>query len=439
VTFLAPSFARPDAAWALLAPVVFLLFLRRSEQPPAVVTGTLELWRGVAASSAAAGRARRRLPAWALLCALALLLAALAGVGPRGARAPEARTWTCVVDRSPSMALALDARTTRLESALGSALGWLSRESAPGDRVRWLASGRAPLELAPIERPGPDWLAPEVQDGEPEWALHDRPGALWITDHAPPVARAQAGLFASGGDAVPGPIAADGRTTWTWDGSGLRAEPRTRACALRVVEPGGALPPVLERVLTAWCEARGFELTRSDEAEELLVVELVPASRDDELELGRDGWRARGRGALAEEDGSQEEDWLSGRTASGEALPVVRVSPGRIRLGLRELTEPTGDPALFALSFGRLLDRVARPPAGVVALAERQAAGAPLLLPPSPPSPAGAGADPGPLLDASLALGALLCALAAWLRLPRGLGVELAVRRDPHRAAPGHQ
>jgi hypothetical protein len=254
---------------------------------------------------------------------------------------------------------------------------------------------------------------------------------LWITDREPAVARVRAGLFASGGRAVPGPIAADGRTTWTWEDGELRSRASSQAFAVRVVERAGhELPAVLERMLTAWCAARGFALARATEAETLLEIECAPAD-DEELVLERDGWRASGRGALAEGAGESGEVWLAGRARAGAALPVVRAGPGRIKVGLSGLSEPSGDPALFALSWARLLDRWTLWPAGVVALAERRAAGAPVSAP-GAPAPRGDGPDRGPVIDALLALAALLCALAGWHLLLRG-GVERSPR-DPARA-----
>ena len=444
---LALHCARPAAAWALLLPVLFLLALRAFARPPEVVVGTLDLWRGIS-GPATPGRAGLRIPPWALLVALALLLGALAWLGPRGSRTRAVRTWTCVVDRSPSMELENGAGGTRLEAALASALAWLARACGPEDRVRWLAPGRSARELAPGERPEPAWLAPERgQGGEPEWALHDRPGALWVTDHEPTVARAGAGLFASGGAAVPGPVAADGHTTWLWDGETLLARASPRALAVRVREPAGqALPAVLERMLRAWCESRGFELARATDAETLLEVELLAASGGgEELVLERDGWRASGRGALPAEDAgntaaASDEIWLVGRSRGGATPPVVRAGPGRIQVGLRELGEPSGDPALFALSWGRLFDRSALRPAGVVALAERRDAGQPKSAPGySAPAEESAGAGQGPTIDALLALAALLCALLSFLLLARGIGGEHAMRREARLAATGQQ
>jgi hypothetical protein len=177
-------------------------------------------------------------------------------------------------------------------------------------------------------------------------------------------------------------------------------------------------------VLVAWCEARGLELARASEHDTLLHVELEPGNEGGELVLERDGWRASGRGTLPElGEGAEREVWLAARTPAGATLPVVRFGPGLIGVGLRELGEPAGDPALFALSWARLFDRAALLPLGVVPLAERRSAGASVRVPGTPPPPEGsAGADPGPVTDALLALGALLTASFAGLARLRSSG-----------------
>lgn len=410
------SAARPAAAFGLLLPVVFLLLLRLATRPPEVVIGTLELWNELPRVAPRGARARRRPSAWALCCALALLAGALAGLGPRWERAAAPRRWTCVVDRSPSMSLP-NGSGTRLDSALQLAEEWLAAHAARGERVRWRTAGQAELELGRGERPGATWLLARAEgEAEPDWERHDRPGTLWITDREPPVARAYAGLFASGGAAVPGPIAADGRERVLWEGGELVRVPSATPGVLSVrAAPGRALPAVLERVLTAWCEARGFELVRDRASGARLVLELVEGD-EVALELVRDGWHARARGGLPSEpaaDAGAFEDWLSGREPSGAARVVVRARPGRLQVGLRELAEPSGDAASFALSWAALLDRCALPGEDVVPLEERLAAGervvAPGVAPPADPADPEAGAA----LDAGLALGAALMALLA--------------------------
>jgi hypothetical protein len=185
----------------LLAPL-FCLLVRAALRPPEVVIGTLSLWLRGPAPAASAARARGALPPWAWCCAGGLVLGALAWAGPRRSAPVAPGRWTCVVDRSPSMALPLADGRSRLEAALAAAEGWLAAHAARADRVSWTATARARLELARDERPPPEWLAParEVQR-EPEWSGFDQPGTLWLTDRAPEVAREHAGLFASGGPA----------------------------------------------------------------------------------------------------------------------------------------------------------------------------------------------------------------------------------------------
>ena len=408
------EWARPSASWALALAPLFLVFVRLAARPPEVVIGTLALWqRG--ARPAARG-ARGALAPWVWCCAGGLLLGALAWSGPRRGTPRVSGRWTCVVDRSPSMALALGDGRTRLEAALSAAQAWLGAHAAPLDRVRWTVGGRAALELARDERPGAEWFAPQsLEEAEPEWERCDEPGTLWLTDRAPELERGHAGLFASGGPAVPGAIHADGRETLLWDGSALRSVPTAPPLTVALRVPDGARPaPVLERALDAWCAARGLERARGDASDALFVVELGPAAETDEaLELARDGWRARGV-ATALPAGAGE-DWLVGTDARGASRAVVRARAGWIGVGLSALDEPAGDPARFALSWARLFERSALVPAGVVALGERRAAGAALALAPEAPLEETRAA--ATQLDALLALCAGLCAgLALLLR-----------------------
>jgi hypothetical protein len=414
------AFERPGAAWALLLPLAFLLCLRLWARPPEVVIGTLELWDELPGSPPRGARARRRLPPWALVCALGLLFGALAWLGPRPARAASVREWTALVDLSPSLHLPHGAGT-RLDAALASAGDWLARASTRGDRVRWRAGGRE-LVSSRAERPPAVWFLPRVEgEPEPEWALHDAPGTLWITDREPATRRAHAGLFTSGGAAVEGALAADGRVELRWERGELQlATLSTRPALLVRAASGRALPAVLERVLAAWCEARGFELVRAPRAGTRLVVEHVPGDAA-AVELARDGWNATGRGGLPADERTDApavetagfEDWLAGTGVDGVRHVLVRARRGLVQVGLEQLSEPRGDPAQFALSWARLLERALLAPEGVVPLAERLEAGEARAEPGAAPLAAGGGSGPGPRLDAGLALAAGLCALAA--------------------------
>jgi hypothetical protein len=406
--------ARPWAAWGLGLPFLFLALVRAVARAPRIVIATLFLWRELG-SSAERGRTERgRIPAWAFWCALGLLAGALAGLGPRRPR-PLERTWTCVVDRSPSMGLPLGS-ATRLDAALERCARGLRAAARGRDRVRWLSPGRASLRLAPSERPPAAWLALEPGLSAPEWALHDEPGTVWVTDRDPPEPRARAGLAASGGPAVPGAIALEGGSLVLWDGSELRTAPSPRAPM--VLLRGDALPAPLGRVLAAWCAGRGLELARAPSdgsGSTVLVLEQRAAEEARaELPLGRDGWSASGRGALPAGGGRADgEDWLTAEGADGQPIVLVRARAGRIEVGLAELGEPRGDGTAFVLSWARLFDRWALPPEGVVALAERVAAGEGVFDPGEPPPASDSSADLGPRVDAALALAAALCAAVA--------------------------
>lgn len=448
VPWLALDLARPLGAWAFLLPPLLLVLARLLERPPGRVVGTLRIWKEVAAASPRSGAGRRaRVPPWAWWLAAALACGALALAGPRGPGAPRGRTWTLVLDASPSMRLPVrPGGPTRLEAALGAALGWLSGESRARDRVRWLAPGREPLELARGERPPPAWMQAEAGlADEPDWALFDRPGALWVTDREPALAREHAGSFASGGAAVPGPIAADGRETVVWDGERLvsaPAEPRA------VFVEGGELAPVILRVLRAWCEARGFLLRAARGTDRVLTLEAPRGSAEAVLAVrcGRDGWQADGvaSGEGAGPPAGASTLWLEGRDDLGESVALVRASRGRIRIALRELSEPRGDPAAFALSWGRLLDRCALPALGVAPLVERLEAGPAVNEPGSAPADAPAsGRERGPLLDAALAFVSALLGFAGLAGLrrrtgsgPAGSALGALGETAPPRAAP---
>ena len=428
------AWERPAFAWALLLPVVFYLLLRARATPLERATGTVALWKLVGANDPRAHlRSRATPPRWAWPILAALVLGSLALGGPRLARARGAALWTAVLDTSPSTGLpwradgaaGAAAGKTRLEVALASAHEWLRDHAAASDRVRWIAAGREPLELGAQEMPPESWFVPlGWPEEEPRWELHDEQGTVWISDD-PRLTPERAGLFASGGAAVPGAVAADGRTRVEWDGERLaRADVAGAPRELAVLAaPGAALPAVLERVARAWATPRGFAVVREESERTALTLELAESNGKEliELDAGRDGWSARGRivaggaGALG-----AGEDWLAVEHA-GERRVLVRAEHGRIRVAWRELGEPSGDPAAFAVSWARLLDRWALPAPEVVALAERVAKGEPRVRPPAAPGRRSAGdADERPArVDAALALAAALLALlgvSTWRR-----------------------
>lgn len=421
------EWARPIGLWALLLPLLLWLLSRLRAEPPALATGTLLFWKRVAASHPQrATGARRRTPPWLWVLACALGLGALALAGPRLLPPEPPRTWTVVVDHSPSTSLPADpAGDTRLDLALESALDWLGPRLRAGDRVRWVSSARAGLELPGGRRPERRWLLhPRWFAPPPRWALFDEPGTLWVTDAVPSEPPRLAGLFTSGGELVPGPVSASGTTRWDWDGEELVEVPGALAPRALVLVPDERAVPEPVRVLAeVWARERGLvagpaaDLAGSDLA---LALQAEPEVERVALDVGRDGWRARVEGTLPGvaplDTKAPQESWLAAEHGAGP-LVLVHASPGLVRLALRSMEEPTGDPAAFAYSWSRLFERWLLPAEGVVPLAERLAAGEPVERGTEPPATAAGAAAPAPFhgdeLDAWLAAAAALLGAVA--------------------------
>jgi hypothetical protein len=380
--------ARPAALVALLLPVAVLLASRIHDRPEEAATGTLALWERIASRyPISAGSRRRRIPPAVWMLALGLALGSLALAGPRRPVAVEARSFRALVDASPSMGLPLESGTRR-DRAIAAAKRWLE-EAQPGAKVEWI--DRSP----------------------PFGAEDDEPDVLWVTDRAPSPAPKRAGFFASGGPAVPGPIAVEGTTRYDWDGTRIVAV--SNGAPPRRAEVRGGIPPTIARVVEAWAGARGVKLASKGADRPVLVVRGAdPDSREAlaAFEAGRDGWTAKGTaiGAApsADADGPLE-TWLA--DAGGRAL--VTTGAGRVHCPWISLDEPRGDRAAFAVSWAALLDRASLDPIGVVELLERADAGAALSRPPSLDASASS-RSPG-LLSAGFAASAFLCVLAAWV------------------------
>jgi hypothetical protein len=131
-----------------------------------------------------------------------------------------------------------------------------------------------------------------------------------------------------------------------------------------------------------------------------------------EVSAARDGWSVRGKARAVQADPEEpSESWLAARQPDGSMIDVVRWRPGRVEIGLAELSAPEGDSAAFAVSWAKLFDAAMLPPPGVVAVDERQAAGQPSSRAPVRPA-AGDAQDERPY-DAWLALAATACAVLA--------------------------
>ena len=395
--------SRPVALGALALPLVLLLLARVRREPTVVATGTLAVWREVATPAAASARASRpRVPPATWFFLSALFLGALALAGPRVVAPLGPRTWTVVVDDAPGTELPVDPRDaaspTRREVALEAALAWLAERADENDRVRWLRGDGASLTLAARERPAPEWLAlarprAAAASGGDVWtrlAAQDRAGSLAITDRAPAAeAPKLAGWFASGGAAVPGPIASGADGVLTWDGvdvhldrSGDVGGPDARRVVLD--ERDGELPAQLGGLCEVWSGARGLVLVRGGSDQPAALVVRGAPSDGSPGRAARDGWSARVPGALAAAAPTGAgRVWLRAEPAG---RPVVTWTPGLVTVGARALTFDAADPAQVAVSFAELFDAALLAPPGVVPLEARLAAGDPSFRPPRTPA-----------------------------------------------------
>ncbi len=370
-------FLAPGCLWLLVVPLAALWLGARGGAVLALVTGTLESWRAAERSRPAEVQRKRRVPPALVCLAAALSCAALALARPERSSGTAARHYTLVVDRSPSLALVEGGRTRR-ERALEPVEAWIARERLGAGELEW------------------------IEASAPDWPRYDRADALWISDHFDLLPRS-AGFSASGGAAVPGPIAREGAARLDWDGTRVvRVENAFTAQELGC-SIDARLPEPLRELARLWAERRGLAPGGSA----LFVFALEPAGEVREVELARDGWSAHGQVGAPLAPAAGETSWL---VAGG---PCVVVSPGRVRTSIVALEEPAGDPAAFAVSWAELFDSVLLDPPGVVPLGERTARGAPGWRPPAG-SGAGAGAAPRPLAGWCALLASLL-ALGAWV------------------------
>jgi len=393
IRFLAPGFL------ALLAlPLAALWLGARGGAVLALVTGTLESWRAAERNRPAQERRRRRLPPALVCLATALVFAALALARPERVSATAPRRITLVVDRSPSMYLVEQGRT-RLERALEPLRKWAATELRAGDELVRIDDDQ------PLGRSlGADQFPPSP--AAPDWARYDRSDALWVSDRFDALPR-YAGFSASGGGAVPGPIARDGTARLDWDGAHVvRVEGAFKAAELACcVDP--SLPELLRELARLWAEQRTLSVHDTPSQSDLIAFQLVRAGESRPADLARDGWSAHGRVGAPLAAAVGETTWLA---ADG---PCVLAAPGLVRCSIVALEEPSGDPAAFAVSWGALFDSVLRDPAGIVPLGERTPRGQPAWRAPQG-STAGGRGDERPL-GAWCALLAALLALGAWV------------------------
>ena len=324
---------RPWAAALYLLPLlVFLLSLRR-DQPREVLLGTARFFPPGETTSGA--RSKRQLTPDRIAAIVALVCAVTALLGPKPMPKKHGRdAFALLVDRSPSMYLEHDSLSgdadRRIDVAIEMALAAIEDHPTEVDVV-WLDDG---IEVgtgvdAPVELLEP----PRIPREEPVFEAFDRDGVIWVTDALRASRREFAGVAASGGAVVPGPVAVTSSGTLAWNGVGRVVDAGSDAPRARVrIAPD--VDPLFARFVELWARERGLLVT-SDIGEEDVELEVVSAS------------------ATA----------LEARPGIAEVGPSVRQSA-------------LDDPAAFAVTWSKRLDGALLTPRGVVSIDERRSAGA---------------------------------------------------------------
>lgn len=410
------EFAHPAALALLALPAALLLLARRADRPPALFTGAFELWARIARERPAGARdVRRRVPPPLWPFAFGLACAALAAAGPRPS---TTETWSVLVDRTGSMYLAADGAATRLERAER-----LLHERLGVREYAWVDVGADPPEIVRARALPAAWReAPTLPRAAVDWSAHDVAGSIWLTDAGGDLAPRHATLCASGGAPVPGLVATRGDVAIEWDGTALVE--RAGAAPPTVVAAELAESPAVALLARAWIDARHLRTgAATEDGVVLRVVEHASSAPARAVEFGRDGWRARAvvraPAPLRDELGP-----LSVWLAADDGTPLVSAGPGRIAVALEgEPAFEAGD-AAFAVSFAALFDASVLPARGVVALAERAAAGEPRFVAGDPPAPTAEDRATAARVASGLALAALGLVLLAilWIAAPLRAG-----------------
>lgn len=444
MTLLGWSPLLPEALAGLALPALIVALSFRRRRPERVALGTARFFDD--GGAAAASRRRWHLSA-ARWCAIAAVtLAVLAAARPRpGEREAPAYLLTAIVDRSPSMYLPMDPSRPdgerRIDRALTEVRAWLAELGGGGTRavVRWRSTEPGGIDArreATQAPPGRLLDRPDRRLAAPLWGRLAGPGVLLVTDRAPADADGAAGVFTSGGPAIPGPVSAGADGLWTWSGRAGDALQRATLRARLRVSVGPEVPTPVAELAALWAEERGYEvggpadgaalsLRRASGPGEAPVTERPGAEppAPGPFRAGRDGWEASIRGTTGALAGTGGSPWLVG--PGGEVL--VRAREGEVVLDLGALEDVEGDEA-FAVSWAGLLDGGLSAPPEVVALEERQGAGAAISRPPSledaldPEVAAGRArrAALGRRAELLLAAGAAVLALAALFLRTRG-------------------
>lgn len=398
---LAMTFLEPWGLLALAAPAILLVLGWSRDHSQESYLGTARFFEAEVRGDG--GRRRRALPGWLILAAASLVLAALALARPGVAPVPPRGVVVeLVVDRSPSMFLPVrvggdppEEVGRRIDVAFESFRAWAAAyEAREGMLVLVRASDGALTPWRDVDVPEP----PRLAAAAPTWSAFDAPGVIWISDAEPADGkRVHAGVFSSGGAAVPGPISIGPAGAVVWKAPGVTEfHPELGSSRLLVMEP--AVPALLQEVARLWAGERGLQVVeghRGDVSREAELRILGPASEPTPgvagsgaaslRPTGRDAWRAMVQRAPEPSSGSDgpgggpaPAPWLIG--AHGETL--LAWSPGVIECYFWRFITPPDDEAAFAVSWVGLFDRARLAPAAVLAPAERGAAGSPVQAPP---------------------------------------------------------
>jgi len=421
---MAWTWLRPEWLFALAVPLALLLTAALPARPVEVPVGAIAVWRRLAEHTR--GERTRRRPPLALLCVVAALVGAvLALARPVTSSAASVERWQVVVDTSPSCTLPWNGTTSpRLVVAAEALAAWARERSAALAltlEFEWSAPGHdAPRIVTVSELPSAARAlvgrlleaGGGARSGEPDWVLYDRGGVLWLTDCVR-VAHL-AGVFASGGAAVPGAIGEDAGRAIVWGADGALAVGDVVPNGSFVLQ--GAVPAELALVAELFAAERRLELVQGAANPAAPPRLTLRAPVEDEgatserTRIGRDGWRARARPALAPalaEDLGAASAWLT--DSRGQVW--CREAPGLVAVGMLELDVEAGGEAAFAASWAALFDGALLPFPGNVPYAERQACGATVVRPPAPaalPPHSGEHRERAPWLGACAALAAFL-------------------------------
>ena len=426
---------RPLGLLALSLPAILLWLSRRPSRPSAQAIGTFVLWRELG-GAASGHEVRRSVPLSRWLLIASLTAGALALAGPRALVRPPRVRWRLWLDRSPSMYLPFvgpgaSANERRIDRVLAELDEWRAGLDPAGFELEWEWVVRGPngweRELG-FEPPGACLQPPVPPVRELSIPPGDALPAIVITDQLQTEWEGRAdGHFASGGGAVPGPVASGPEGELIWDGASLALV----AAGSRGLTYCSSLPAGLIDFLALWAGDRGLE-SRSAPPGALaggpspdwtaLEVQCAGTGPSEPARVARDGWilsgRARGLSAsVVDRTGATRalEPWPSaGESAAG--APLVARAPGLVAIGWTEVDELAGDPVSFAVAWAELFDGALANRPQIVGIDERRAAGEPVR---SPPAELARGArrsdEPPPVipLDSWLAVAAAALAFAA--------------------------